>query len=231
MTERPLVKVTTKAPKRCTSAEIGAFEGLVLKGGEVDPHGLSGRISRADVLAFAYVSHELAGVAALKRPTGNYHASVFKKSASPRPRAVFPVELGWVYVLESQRRKGISQKLVDALLKASGQANVFATSRTDNVPMHRVLERAGFVRTGVAYPSGRGKHQLQLFVHTAVQLRAGGTRRGRRVSQLRAWTGRAQIRALRNPERQMRHLLSGGRGGAGGRSPPGRGNASSEAPV
>jgi len=168
-TPEPDVRVVTKAPGECSESELAAFERLVLMGGEVQKHGLVDRIRKANKLAFGYVSGVIAGVAGLKHPNANYRTSVFKKSGTELQSTAYSLELGWAYVSDAHRGRGLSGKLIRALLKRSEGLPVIATSRTDNAPMHRALERAQFTRTGSEFSSSRGKHQLQLFVRGAAQ--------------------------------------------------------------
>lgn len=168
-TPESVVRIVTKAPDDCSDSEIAAFERLVLSGGEVEKQGLVDRIEKANKLAFAYVSGVIAGVAGLKHPNSNYQTSVFRKAGTNLPSTKFSLELGWAYVSEAQRGQGLSGKLIKALLKQSEGLAVFATSRTDNTSMHRALVRAQFSRTGNAFSSRRGNHQLQLFVRSAAQ--------------------------------------------------------------
>ena len=46
---------------------------------------------------------------------------------------------------------------------------VFATSRSGNVLMHKVLEHHGFFRHGKTYASPRDNHELALFIRTTYQ--------------------------------------------------------------
>ncbi len=174
MRERTSLAITVKAPGACDAEELKAFERFVRKGGEVQSHGLATLVRQANALAFVHSSRQVVGVGALKQPLAGYRKSVFEKSAAVRAAAEFPVELGWIYVAPAERGKGHSGRLVEALLKRAPDAGIFATSRTDNTPMHRSLERFGFVRAGKPYTSTRGRYKLQLFVRSAAQARAGG---------------------------------------------------------
>ncbi len=169
-----VLRSAAKAPRECTDREIAEFEKLVLDGGEVEPQNLRARVKRAETLAFVYSSSEPAGVGALKRPNANYRKSVFERSHVDHSPTGFPLELGWVYVTPAHRRKGISAMLVQLLLGAVGNRNVFATSRTTNSSMQSTLERFGFVCSGHPYASGMGGHMLQLFIRVAVQPVARG---------------------------------------------------------
>lgn len=162
-------ELTAKSPGACTTIEIGAFIAFVRAGGEVSNQGLAERIRGAATLVFAHIDGSLVGVAALKQPQASYRRRVTSESGALIPVTEFPYELGWVYVLASARGKGISHLLSHAALAESKGAGVFATSRTDNVAMHRSLAKVGFIATGQPYVSGRGKHSLQVFIRRAAQ--------------------------------------------------------------
>lgn len=155
-----------KKPRECSAGELAEFRKLVLAGGEVTPDGLEGRIQRAAALAFVRSDHTLLGIAALKRPLGAYRESVSTKAGVKLPAAAFPYELGWVYVTPKARGRGVSRQLVEALVAASGDAGLFATSRSDNEPMHRSLRHSGFEAIGKTYRSDYGSHTLRVFTRT-----------------------------------------------------------------
>ena len=162
-------ELTVKTFRDCSAPERAAFIAFVRAGGEVSMQGLVERISSAPALVFARIDGELVGVAALKQPQASYRRRVSSESAVPLPAAEFPYELGWLYVSPEARRKGLSLSLSQAALTSSAGAGVFATSRTENVAMHRSLTKLGFVPAGNAFASGRGKHSVQVFVRHAAQ--------------------------------------------------------------
>lgn len=145
------------------------FIAFVRAGDEVSVQGLTERIRGAAALAFARVNGSVEGVAALKRPQVAYRRHVSSASGAPLSAAEFPYELGWVYVSPESRGKGLSLLLSQAALAQSNGAGVFATSRVDNIAMHRSLAKIGFVLVGKPYVSGRGKHSLQVFIRHAAQ--------------------------------------------------------------
>src|SRR5262249_52480030 len=132
--------------------------------GATTAYGLDARIRRAAALAFVINGESVVGVAALKRPEGDYRKSVSSKAGVSLPRSAFAYELGWVFVVPTSRRHGLSGRLVDALTSAAGGKGLFATSRFDNTPMHRGLARSGFATVGKDYLSEQGRHRLRLFV-------------------------------------------------------------------
>ena len=156
-------QVVSKTPSDCSAAEIAEFIALVTQGGEVAANGLEQRVMAAAQLAFLLSSGQVAGVAALKSPNPHYRRYVASSSGVALPAASFPYELGWVFVASAARGNGHSQSLTQAVLAFAECCGVFATSRTDNVPMHRALAKIGFLQVGEAYVSQHGKHHLQLF--------------------------------------------------------------------
>ena len=162
-------ELIAKSPDECSNIEIGAFIALVRAGGEVSIQGLTERIRGAAALVFARVDGSVVGVAALKQPQASYRRRISSECGAPISATEFPYELGWVYVLPEARGKSYSHLLSHAALAESKGSGVFATSRTDNIAMHRSLAKVGFVSIGNPFVSGRGKHSLQVFVRHAAQ--------------------------------------------------------------
>lgn len=158
--------VMLKVPDDCSDRELERFEGLVRQGGEVQPRGLSGRIRQAAALTFAFHEDRLVAVAALKKPTNGYRVGVFQKAGVAPPESG-ALELGWVFVLPDCRGRGLAGRVVADTLVASEGAGVFATTRSDNHTMRKVLEGQNFVGIGQAYQSVRGGYDLSLFVRPA----------------------------------------------------------------
>ncbi len=166
------VKTVCRSPRRCSGDDLAAFCRLVQEGGEVEAGRLQSRVGRARRLIFAYEAEALVGVAALKTPNAAYKRRVFQKAKTSLPNAC-RLELGWVFVVQGRRGRGLSRQLVEAALSGV-HAGMFATSRADNVAMHHTLERCGFRRAGQPYKSDRATRDLVLYVHEAAQQGDGG---------------------------------------------------------
>lgn len=162
-------ELIVKSPRECSNIEISAFIAFVRAGGEVSIQELPERICGAAALVFARIDGLVVGVAALKQPQASYRRRVSSESGAPLLVEELPYELGWVYVSSESRGKGLSLLLSQAALAPSKGAGVFATSRTENIAMHRSLAKLGFVATGNPFVSGRGKHSLQVFARHAAQ--------------------------------------------------------------
>ena len=156
--------VDALAPAAASTADISAFKQFVLAGGEVSAATLPGLVSRALSLSFAKVGGELVGVGAIKRPNQSYHEKVFSKAKLSQRQAEFEFELGWVYTNASARGKGVASSVVSSLVAALNGAPAYATSRTNNPHMHRVLQKFGFVANGAPYASALNGPSIQLFL-------------------------------------------------------------------
>lgn len=162
------ISISIKAPSECTDSEIHEFCCFIEDGGEVSPAGLRSRImNNAVSLIFLIFESKLAGVAAVKKPNENYRNAIFGKAGVPGLAIDYKFEIGWVYVPTIYRGRKFSRSLIHAALRHIDDQNILATSRIDNDPMRRTLERHGFKRVGRAYVSERGNYHLNLFLHNA----------------------------------------------------------------
>jgi predicted GNAT family N-acyltransferase len=157
-------QIAIKRPWECTEIELEDFASLVRAGGEVDERGLATRIRSAALLVFLFENKCLLGIAAAKTPLPTYRKSISEKSHIPLPKVKYPHEVGWVFVMPSARGRRHSHLLLESLMTHLGDVGTFATSRTDNAPMHKSLMRFGFVPVGQSYEAARGNYRLQLFL-------------------------------------------------------------------
>jgi GNAT superfamily N-acetyltransferase len=153
-------------PSDCTAQALADFEKLVVEGGAVNPQGLAQRIREASRLLFLRASDDqLVGVGALKHPRPGYRNRVFADAHATVSADQYPVELGWVVVVQSYQGRRLSTRIVGELLAFAKNENIFATTRADE----RVLSFAfdcGFKINGKAFPSGRG-YDLVLYLRNA----------------------------------------------------------------
>lgn len=155
------MEAITKIPKDCSGAELDTFERLVRQGSEVGGDGLRKRIEQAEHLVFIY-DGECIAVGAIKSPNTNYKHRVFKKSGVNNPDR-FGLELGWLYVAENSRKKGIGRILMQNIVSALTDKRCFATTREDNAPMHSLFGEFGFLKLGNPYKSEKGYYSLVLY--------------------------------------------------------------------
>ena len=165
------MKIIVKALASCSRQELDDFQRLVELGEEVMASGLRRRISGAFLLAFAYIGDSVIGVGGLKNPHQSYKKKIFDKSGLKQRCDKFDKELGWVFVIEEHRGKGLSIRLVKAILRDARGCNIFATSRIDNVAMHKALVRNRFIQSGKPFISTRG-NQMILFLYDLIAMKA-----------------------------------------------------------
>jgi len=152
-----------RQPNTSTEEQRREFAQLIRQGFETAGAGLDNRICAAKCLAFHYPTRDkLAAIAALKSPNVQYRHDVFSKAGSPESCADYKVELGWVYVEPAYRGNRIATKLCEQLLSRAATDCVFATTRTNNAPMGRILLTFGFANVGTPYI--RRGEQLRLYL-------------------------------------------------------------------
>jgi predicted GNAT family N-acyltransferase len=155
-------------PAGFSDHDLEAFSEFVLAGDEVSPNGLPERIRNAAHLSFAKLSGALVGVAGLKQPTAHYRQETLWSAKASLAVGSYPFELGWVYVVEQERRKGHSRTLCHPLIEAAQGRGILATTRMSNLGMQSTLRNLGFVRCGSSWPSKRVDEDLVLFARLPV---------------------------------------------------------------
>jgi hypothetical protein len=151
-------------PTEATAERLSTFERMVREGGEVGTTGLSKRIRNAKIIVMLELEEALVGVSALKRPDTSYRDGIFKKAGVPQLAIQFFWELGWIYVPPKHRGKRYSYVLAAAALSQRENKPTFATTRLDNVAMHRTLEDLRFRRLGDSWQSTKSeKQRLMLY--------------------------------------------------------------------
>lgn len=151
-TNGPELPIYIKSPLAMSKVEADAFEDLVLKGDEVDPHGLRQRIESASFLAYALDGERMVAVGAIKRPSQHHKADIAARSGVGLDS--YRGELGWLYVECDHRKGGLGSRITEALLGAFADP-VYSTTRTDNAKVHGLMQKFNFRRAGRDWPSHR----------------------------------------------------------------------------
>jgi len=147
--------VRCKSPSDTEPDELESFQQLVVNAGEVSASGFAALIGKAAQLGFLYHDNRLVGTAAIKTPRQSYREKVFDKSGLAAQRESYPHELGWIYLHPDHRGGGRILQLLDRMMV--DPQGIFATVRTTNIPMQKILQRYDFKRTGNAYPSSQSE--------------------------------------------------------------------------
>lgn len=164
--KRLAAKYTTKvkAPSKANKDELEQFATLVESGGEVS-EGLRQRMKRADALGFLTFESKIVGTAALKNPSNQYRNGTFAKAKSTAEPASHPFELGWIYLAESHRGHKRIFPLLSAIIDRADGQGIYATTRSSNEPMKKLLSQFGFTCNGTAYNSTQNPNEeLMLFL-------------------------------------------------------------------
>ncbi|HEX5037720.1 MAG TPA: GNAT family N-acetyltransferase [bacterium] len=158
--------LTLKEPSRCSPGEIDGFCRIVLGEGQVSRERFEKRVRKARLLAFLTDSDggDVIAAAAVKRPDPGYQKEVFGKADVSGFENKTALELGWVVVSPAHQRNGHCGRLVEAVLQDLESEDLYATSKVDNLPMHKVLGRFGFLKVGRSYVSKNRSGEIALFV-------------------------------------------------------------------
>lgn len=165
MTNITDIELVFRTPEALTPTERSAFIAMVIEGGEVAGLGLATNVINAHIILFLKQGDVPVGCAALKRPQVSYRHKIIKKSGVDLSEERFSFELGYVFIREAIRGLGQSHRLIDAALLHADRAAVFATARSDNVPMQRSLAKAKF-ESATTY-LGRNQVPITLFLRRA----------------------------------------------------------------
>jgi len=156
-------RIEISRPGDAAAAKREEFARLVRDGFSTAGANLDARIRVAECLAFHYArSGDLGAIAALKVPDIRYRHDVFKMADALVSSADYRLELGWVYVVPAYRRKRTATMLCEKLVSYAAGDAVFATTRSDNTAMARILRTCDFAPVGQPYMH-RGE-QLRLYL-------------------------------------------------------------------
>lgn len=156
--------LVTCAPGELSKDSLARFVELIRGGGAIpgNPSKVEKRLLSAKALVYLQRGGTIVAIAALKIPVESYRVRIGKGAGFPIPEKEYPYELGYVVVDGSMQGQSLSPKLVNAIVGglAAGE-RLFATSSSP--AMHKVLPRAGFVKSGQEYKNGNGE-MLTLYV-------------------------------------------------------------------
>ena len=136
------VAIREGTPTSFDQKSLDAAAKLLLDADEADPNTGPAGLRGAQRIALAYQGEKLVGVGAIKAPKNR--KSLIR--LAQRGRAAIPrgaVELGYFVVDPAAKGARVGSQLA-AHLAPYLPTHAFATTRTDNEPMHRILEARGF---------------------------------------------------------------------------------------
>lgn len=154
--------VTACAAADLNDEEQAACIAIIESGDAVDPESAEAELPRARLVAVARRGNQIVGVGALKRNRPDY--AFDKASKSGVPFALDTPELGYVAVDPDHQGKGLSRRIVEALLSKNG-GPLFAATSSDR--MKQTLAKSGFVQKGREWNGQRGR--LSLWIRESSQ--------------------------------------------------------------
>mgnify|MGYP001037869648 CR=1 FL=1 len=157
------MRIEIKEPNAFFRDELDEFEKIVVGGGEVQANGFRELMESAFRLVMLYVDGQLAGTGAIKKPRNSYKNNVFLKASVSESADLFSYEAGWIFVSKSYRGQGFSTQVVNTIIKELAGKGCYATTRSDNLAMHKIFRQTGFSKLGTDYKSKNGKYNLGLF--------------------------------------------------------------------
>lgn len=144
-----MYNIVVKPADEFSESELCAIEALVAEGGEVQNQNLRPGLRRAICLGAVFDGERIVGVGAVKH--NDTHRETIACS-SGIDLTLYRSEIGYVYVRPEYRGKCLAANLFEKLLSKCPEGS-FATTREDNQPMQRILEKSGFTRAGKPWPS------------------------------------------------------------------------------
>lgn len=160
---------SVKTPQACKPKELENFKRFLLSSEQEGEQGLSERIAQAAWLAFQYDDKkELCAIAALKRPAEGYRKGVFHKAGLPPEWAAnYPLEFGWLLILDEVNGGRIASSLLGRLMQKAAGQGVYCVSRSSRNVLSLSLERHGFQSRGEAFSKRGHRFTYQVFLYPA----------------------------------------------------------------
>ena len=151
-----------RPPSNFSSETVDQIVRLIRDAEEVEEKGLEDKVSQAQYLGAVSVEGRVVAAGAIKRKFDNHRKTVMKKSGYPALKN-YSAEIGYMAVGCGHRGKGYGNRIFEALVR-NYKGSLYATTRTDNEHMHRILRRHGFRCVGKAWPSIRPGKMICLWI-------------------------------------------------------------------
>jgi len=147
--------VTACAVADLNEEDRAACVAIIKSGEAVDPESAEAELPRASVVAVARRAKQIVGVGAIKRIRLGYASDkAYKSGVTFAPDTP---ELGYVAVDPAHQGKGLSHRIVAALLSKNG-GPLFATTSSEG--MKKTLVKAGFAQKGREWKGQKGQLSL-----------------------------------------------------------------------
>jgi GNAT superfamily N-acetyltransferase len=137
-------------PVECSKIDLIKFHNLLVKNRDIKRLGLKKRLLQSIVLLFHYEKNDLAGIGAIKKPGFGYINKIYKLANIDKTIYELKYEIGYLYIIDKYRKKGISKDITLSLIEYSNN-DLFAVIRADNIIAENNLVKFGFKKIGNDY--------------------------------------------------------------------------------
>jgi ribosomal protein S18 acetylase RimI-like enzyme len=144
--------IRVETPKDLTSREFASIRALILTGGEVGDAHLSDYLKSAHRIALIVREAQLACVGAIKAERPDYIRTISRKSGYRLDAQNCRGEFGYLVTGPAFRKQGLANHLSTALLNVF-DGPLYATTRDDNVGIHKIVGQHGFEHVGQKWRS------------------------------------------------------------------------------
>ena len=143
-----MFSIYLKKTDQCTSRELSDFKNTLLNRSDINKENLDQRILRAKFLAFYYLESRLIGIGAIKSATPGFRNRILAGQVIQLVADLPESEIGWFYIHDNFRGKGIGSYILSELLKVSLYNHLFAVTSSENREMRHLLTNNNFSFSG-----------------------------------------------------------------------------------
>lgn len=122
------------------------------------------RIKKCRLFGICTDHNKIVWISVIKKPRKSWIEKIEKNIGIHLPREI--AEYGYIYVLPSYRWHWITKRIHDLLFKKITPP-LYAITKSDNIPMKKLLEQFGFVKTGKSFKSALDGNYLDFFLRNS----------------------------------------------------------------
>ncbi len=156
------MKFIAKHPKYLSRKELNMFFWL-LDHLSLTPSLCIEKIKKCHIIWLCMDRNNIVWISAIKQPRASWTETVQKNTGIHLPKNIF--EYWYIYVLPSHRWQWITKRIY-ALLHKKIHFPVYAITKSDNIPMKKLLEQFGFIKAGKSFKSILDGKYLDFFLKT-----------------------------------------------------------------
>lgn len=153
-----------KKPSEIFPNELEEIIKIISEYRDMSKDEIRSRILNSECIFIAKDNDKIVGTVSVKVPNDIISDNAFIKSGSEYKYGEFQFELGYLYVLEEYRNRGIAYNLEKMLCSTYKDYNIFAiTNENNNISISLKL-KLGFIQTGNKFKDRKSDNYLKLFI-------------------------------------------------------------------